>query len=192
MTSRKPSTNEPNQNLNGQPVTPEETNYRDGYVQGQASEQRYQGERDRASESNGAAAGLLIGTLIAALAGGAIALFYYNSQDRQPDVIVQPTTAPAASPSPQAQQSPSPQPQRTTIIQRTIERQVPAPAPEINIQAPAPAPAAPAAPAPAAQSAPPAAPEAAPQTAPPAAQNNAQPQPPEPAAPDQASGQSAP
>ncbi|NJL22070.1 MAG: hypothetical protein HC895_16660 [Leptolyngbyaceae cyanobacterium SM1_3_5] len=169
MTSRKPSTNESNQNLNGRPVSSDEVNYRDGYVQGQAEEQRYQVERNRASESNGAATGLLIGTLLAALVGGAIALFYYNSQDRQPDVIVQPTTAPA-SPSPQPQQSPPPRPQQTTIIERTIEREVPvpapqAPAPQVNIQAPAPAPA-PAAPAPAAESAP----EAAPQTAPPAAE----------------------
>ncbi|MBD2092201.1 hypothetical protein H6F67_20330 [Microcoleus sp. FACHB-1515] len=182
MTSRKPSTNESNQNVNGRPVSSDEINYRDGFVQGQVEEQRYQYERERASESNGAAAGLLIGTLLAALVGGAIALFYYNSQDRQPDVIVQPTTAPTSpAPSPQAQQSPSPQPQQTTIIQRTIERQVPAPAPQVNIQAPAPAPAAPAAPAPAA--------EAAPQEAAPAAE----PQPPaESAAPDQPSGQTAP
>lgn len=188
MTSRKPSTNESNQNVNGRP-SPDEINYRDGYVQGQ-EEQRYQVERERASESNGAATGLLIGTLLAALVGGAIA-FYYNSQDRQPDVIVQPTTAPASpSPSPQAQQTPQPQRTTTIIQERTIERQVPvpapqAPAPQVNIQAPAPAPAAPAEPAP--QAAPPAAPQAAPsaETQPPA-------EPAESAAPAESSGQTAP
>ena len=177
MTSRKPPTNDPyNQDINARKVTPDEAEYRDGYVQGQASEQRYQYERERVSESNGAAGGLLLGTLLAALVGGAIALFYYTSQDREP-TIVPVTPVPAApSPTPEAAQPQQPAPRQTTIIERTIERtqQAAPPAPQVNIEVPAPS-------APAAQP-PQAAPQAAPQA--PAAQSEAQTAPPD-AAPAQ-------
>lgn len=112
--------------------------YRDGYVDGQVTENRYQQavltERDNENAGRGLLIGILL-TSLAALTAGAI--WYYNQRDDVDPVqtIVVPNSQPAPSPSPEARQN-------TTIIEKT--RDVPVPVIVPQQQAPAPAPQAPA------------------------------------------------
>ena len=158
--------NPSNENLDGvhgRPATPEEIAQRDGYVQGRNDEnyaQRNLRDQERvvtqARANDSAASGMVFGLLIALLAAGVGAAFFFLSGDRTP--------APVAVPQIEKEKVTE---KETTII----EKQAPAPAvslpdvqvdvpevevPDINIQNEAPEPAAqePPAPEPAAQEAP--------------------------------------
>lgn len=112
--------------------------YRDGYVDGQVTENRYQQEVLAERDNENAGRGLLIGILLTSLAAlTAGAIWYYNQRDDVDPVqtIVVPNSQPAPSPSPEARQN-------TTIIEKT--RDVPVPVIVPQQQAPAPAPQAPA------------------------------------------------
>ncbi len=112
--------------------------YRDGYVDGQVTENRYQQEVLTERDNENAGRGLLIGILLTSLAAlTAGAIWYYNQRDDVDPVqtIVVPNSQPAPSPSPEAKQN-------TTIIEKT--RNVPVPVIVPQQQAPAPAPLAPA------------------------------------------------
>lgn len=111
--------------------------YRDGYVDGQVTENRYQQEVLTERDNENAGRGLLIGILLTSLAAlTAGAIWYYNQRDdATPTTIVVPNSQPAPSPSPEAKQN-------TTIIEKT--RNVPVPVVVPQQQAPAPAPQAPA------------------------------------------------
>jgi hypothetical protein len=126
---------DPQANVHGRHVTPDEASYRDGYVKGQFDQNsptaRDQYAREQISESNGMANGLVIGLVLAAIAGvvgGTV--YYYNRTETAPT----PVAAPA---------SPQPQ-QRTTVIERTIERtkeaapNVQVPNVQINVPQPSP------------------------------------------------------
>ncbi|MBD3885431.1 hypothetical protein IFO70_27275 [Phormidium tenue FACHB-886] len=146
MATQKPSDSNLNSNLNNihaREVTPDEVAYRDGYVQGQASEQQYQYTREQISESNGTANGMLIGLAFAALIGIGAGAFFYITRSNEP---VQTQTA---SPTPATSQPQQPQ-QRTTIIERTIDRtkEVVPTTPDVQISVPAPQPSQETAPAP--------------------------------------------
>lgn len=116
--------------------------YRDGYVDGQVTENRYQQEVLAERDNENAGRGLLIGILLTSLAAlTAGAIWYYNQRDdATPTTIVVPNSQPAPSPSPEARQN-------TTIIEKT--RDVPVPVVVPQQQAPAPQAPAPQAPAPA-------------------------------------------
>lgn len=117
--------------------------YRDGYVDGQVTENRYQQEVLTERDNENAGRGLLIGILLTSLAAlTAGAVWYYNQRDDVDPVqtIVVPNSQPAPSPSPEARQN-------TTIIEKT--RDVPVPVIVPQQQAPAPQAPAPQAPAPA-------------------------------------------
>ena len=116
--------------VKGRPATPEEIAKREGYVQGRSDEDYVQRNlrsqesaiaQSRADDS--AASGLLLGLLIALLAAGAGAAFYFLGGDRTP-------TAPVA----------APPVQKETIKEKTIiEKQSSPPAvsaPDVNITVP--------------------------------------------------------
>lgn len=120
--------------------------YRDGYIDGQVTENRYQQEVLAERDNENAGRGLLIGILLTSLAAlTAGAIWYYNQRDDVDPVqtIVVPNSQPAPSPSPEAKQN-------TTVIEKTRDvpvpvvvpqqqapaPQAPAPAPDINISVP--------------------------------------------------------
>lgn len=143
--------------VHGRPATPEEVAQRDGYVRGRNDEnyvQRNLRDQDRviaqARSDDSAASGMVFGLVIALLAAGVGAAFFFLSGDR---------TEPAPVAAPQIQKERVVE-KETTII----EKQAPAPAvsipdvqidvpeikaPDVNItnEAPEPAPAAEAPPA---------------------------------------------
>jgi hypothetical protein len=84
------------------------------------ADEEIQYQRERAAEDSGTANGLLIGGLVALLAGLGVAAYYWS----RPSVPT-PTTIINTPPSPAASVSPAPQKQ-TTIIDRTVEKTVPA------------------------------------------------------------------
>lgn len=134
-----------NQNLSNQELSEgltqrsavqDRAGYQDGYWQGRYSERRNQAER-RAYEEDSAASGLILGLLLAALAGlGLGTYFFLNEQNRTPVVTPPTIRIPNASPSPSSQV-------RERIIER--DRVVPVPQqapsmPDVNITVPNPAP----------------------------------------------------
>ncbi|MGB3204093.1 MAG: hypothetical protein WBB28_03825 [Crinalium sp.] len=116
-------------------------------------ERRLDEERLVARENNGAASGLLIGLIIAALLGLAGAAFYFMNQRQESPTQILPIPVPNNS---QPQSQPQSQDRDTTIIDRTIQKTrevvpVPVPqqqapasqqtapkAPDININVPSP------------------------------------------------------
>ncbi|AFZ34474.1 hypothetical protein Sta7437_0889 [Stanieria cyanosphaera PCC 7437] len=94
--------------------TKSEQSYRDGYYQGRATENRLQTET-RASQSNGVSAGLVLGFLLAILAGlGVAAFFVFNGNN-------EPVLSPNDSTSTEIEEPNTPD-KETTIIERTIEK----------------------------------------------------------------------
>lgn len=117
--------------------------YRDGYVHGRVSENRYQEEVLVERDNENASRGLLIGILLTSLAAlTAGTIWFLNQRNEAPvpvaPTIVVPNTKPDPKPSPE-QQAPE---SNTTIIERT--REVPVPVPVPQQQAPAPQPSVPA------------------------------------------------
>ncbi|MCY7366563.1 MAG: hypothetical protein LH474_00220 [Chamaesiphon sp.] len=103
------------------PLTPKEKSYRDGFVQGRVGNEEVEHERERAAENSGAASGIVLGGIIAALLGlGAAALYYFNRPTEPvPTTIINTPVTPAAT---------APKPEKETkIIERTIEKAVPGP-----------------------------------------------------------------
>lgn len=107
--------------VSARPATQDEVAYRNGYVQGQQREQIHDDiQRTREENSAAAGTGVIVGVIIASIAGLVLAALYFMPQNRQPVPV------PAASPA-QPQSSPT-QPQttnRTTIIERERVREVP-------------------------------------------------------------------
>ncbi len=103
-------------------VTPRRTSYRDGYVQGQQSEQyrlqqQYQNQKTREDQS--LSVGLLIGVLLTGSAVFGVGAFFLFNQQQNPTPVAAPTAAP------EVQTSPSPpvnSNKETTIIERTVEK----------------------------------------------------------------------
>lgn len=94
--------------INARPVNRSEIAYRNGYLQGQMVENRFQNER-RAQENNNTIGGILLGIFLAASVGLAAIVFYYFNQNSEP------------TPSPQMSEPSNPE-KETTIIEKTIER----------------------------------------------------------------------
>ena len=116
--------------VSGRPATPEEIAKREGYVQGRSDEDYVQrdlrsqeGAIAQSRSNDSAASGLIVGLLIALLAAGAGAAFYFLGGDRTP-------TAPATAPTVQ----------KETIKEKTIiEKQSPPPAvslPDVKVTVP--------------------------------------------------------
>jgi hypothetical protein len=86
------------------------------------ADEEIQYQRERSAEDSGTANGLLIGIFFALLAGLGVAAYYWSKPAPTPTTIINTPPSPAAA-------SPAPQKQ-TTIIDRTVEKTVPAsPAP---------------------------------------------------------------
>ncbi len=106
------------ESVSARPVTRDEVNYRNGYVEGQ-NQQRIHEDIRRTRAENSAATGTLIGLLIASIAGLVLAALYFLPGNREPQV----TPAPATSPT-QPRNDNQPQSTERTIIERV--REVPA------------------------------------------------------------------
>jgi cytoskeletal protein RodZ len=105
-------------------VTPRRTSYRDGYVQGQQSEQyrlhqQYQNQKTREDQS--LSVGLLIGILLTGSAVFGVGAFFLFNQQQTPSPVAAPTAAPEVQTSPSPPASPSSN-KETTIIERTVEK----------------------------------------------------------------------
>jgi hypothetical protein len=85
------------------------------------ADEQLQYQRERSAENSGTVNGLLVGSLLVTLAGlGAMAVYYWSKPPAPvPTTIINPPPRPAAS------TAPAPQKQ-TTIIDRTVEKTVPA------------------------------------------------------------------
>ncbi|MBD2022055.1 hypothetical protein H6F43_17900 [Leptolyngbya sp. FACHB-36] len=133
--------------VTSQPVTPNRTAYRDGYVQGRSVEQHRTEVSQEIRDNDNAARGLIMGILLTGLVGLGVAATYFLTQRNEAPVnrtIVVPSAAPSPAQSPQV---------RDRIIERdrvvpVPVPQEPAPAPNVNITVPSPAPQAPASSAP--------------------------------------------
>jgi hypothetical protein len=142
MTQERSINSRPDNSTNARRATPDEVAYRDGYAQGRRNEQTVQSayrqveyENQRIREDNSAASGVVVGLVLASLVGALAGVFYFLSQSS--------TVAPAPE-APQAQPA-APQPpvveRQTTVIERTVDRvrEVEPPAvPEVEINVPAP------------------------------------------------------
>ncbi|OLP18340.1 hypothetical protein BST81_11130 [Leptolyngbya sp. 'hensonii'] len=132
--------------INARPADQREIDYRNGYVKGrvlerdtQQAHQRVNAEIHRANEATNAFNGLILGIILAAGVGFAVAAFSLWYRDRNP---VQIAPVPPAPTSP----VPSNSTDQKTIIERTTDRvreipvpvPVPAPSSEGNTTAPAP------------------------------------------------------
>lgn len=117
-------TPEDRRDINNPPLTPEQRSYEQGYTQGQGTKNELQSQRERAAENSGAASGLAIGGILAALVGLGAAYYYWGQPAPTPTTIINnppvtPTSAPVA-------------PQKETkIIERTIEKAAPATPPKV-------------------------------------------------------------
>ncbi|WP_373541791.1 hypothetical protein [Chamaesiphon sp.] len=90
-----------------------------GDERGRIGADEIQYQRERAAENSGTANGLLIGSLVLALAGiGAVTAYYLNRPAPTPTTIINTPPSPAAS------VAPAP-PKQTTIIDRTVEKTAP-------------------------------------------------------------------
>lgn len=108
-------------NVNARPVTSNEVSYRNGYVDGRATENRKE-YAQRARENNSAFGGLMLGILLTAAAGLVAGIFYFSNQQNELQEAPEPAVVEPQEPN-----------QETTIIERTIERTrdvVPVPQPE--------------------------------------------------------------
>jgi hypothetical protein len=115
-------TPEDRRNISNPPLTPEQRSYEQGYTQGQGAENELQ-QRERAAENSGAARGLAIGGILAALVG--LGAYYYWAQTAPtPTTIINTPPVPATS-APVAPQK------ETKIIERTVEKAAPANPPNV-------------------------------------------------------------
>jgi hypothetical protein len=115
-------TPEDRRDIGNSPLTPEQRSYEQGYTQGQGNENELQ-QRERSAENSGAASGLVIGGILAALVG--LGGYYFWAQSaRTPTTIINTPSVPAAS-TPVAPQK------ETKIIERTIEKAAPATPPKV-------------------------------------------------------------
>lgn len=121
---------------------PDEVAYRDGYVQGRASERNLQSTNrqleytnQRVREDNQAVSGVVVGLVLASIVGAIAGILYFLSQN------------PAVAPAPEATQAQpvAPEPpvieRQTTVIERTVDRvrEVEPPAvPEVEVNIPSP------------------------------------------------------
>jgi hypothetical protein len=115
------------------------TSYRNGYVEGEVAERRYQ-QALVARDNDNAARGLLLGVLLTSLIGLIVGAFYLMSEQQTPEPVApQPTLAPTTAPP--ADNSTNTQ-IRERVIRQTETRVVPVPVPVTEPappQAPAPA-----------------------------------------------------
>ena len=90
------------------------------------TDEKTQYQRERAAENSGAANGITIGVIIAALIGlGAGAIYYWGRPNPTPTTIINTPASPVTSTTPNPAQP-------TQIIERTIEKPAPpAPSPQI-------------------------------------------------------------
>jgi hypothetical protein len=122
-------TPEDRRNISNPPLTPEQRSYEQGYNQRQGTENELQYQRERAAENSGAASGLAISGILAALVG--LGVYYYWAQPAPtPTTIINTPPVPAA-PTPVAPQK------ETRTIERTIEKATPATPPNV-VEVPAP------------------------------------------------------
>ena len=116
-------TPEDRKDINNSPLTPEQRSYEQGYSKGQGKENDLQYQRERAAENSGAASGLAIGGILATLVGLGVAYYYFGQPAPTPTTII--NNPPPAAPAPASPQK------ETKIIERTIEKAVPAAPPKV-------------------------------------------------------------
>lgn len=109
-----------NDRVNARPATRDEVAYRNGYTHGRQVE-RVNDSIQQTRENNSAATGVVIGVLLAAIAGIVLAMFYFLPQNQRTE------TSPAASPTPQSNTTQRSNTEKTTVIERVREV---APAPQ--------------------------------------------------------------
>lgn len=91
------------------PASRSEVAYREGYIQGRNQEE-FHGRINRKRENDSAATGVVIGVILASLAGLVVATLYFSPRSQQVEQVPVPV--------PQNSPSPAPSTERTTIIER--------------------------------------------------------------------------
>jgi cytoskeletal protein RodZ len=126
-----------------QELTPREISYREGYVQGQQSEQYRQHQqyrKQKSLEDQNLSLGVVLGILLTASIGLGVGAFYVFNQQQKPIPVASPTASPEVNASPSSTTSPSSN-KETTIIERTVEKArevLPAASPSVELPTSAP------------------------------------------------------